>query len=225
MRVATTDQFELRPETVSMRYTHEGDEVETKLSHHSPDGKYAMQIVHEAGHELWSSLFIHRIELVTLPEKKVLAQLLPANEIGTNFSEEPRLLWAPDPNWCAFHFTYPDRGGNLSGQTLVFRETSGMFGAVSKATQLRTNELDGKAQVRLCEDVVPVRWGEPGILILKQTSQLVSDSDSQEEISWELKTAYGAKKDAMKLLRVKKLSAEEAGKLDEEIQVSSAAKQ
>lgn len=225
MRIATDKKGELHPEITAIRYPHEGNEIETKLSHHSTDRKYAMQIVHEAGHELWSSLFIHRIELVTLPEKRVLAQLLPANEIGTNFSEEPRLLWAPDSKWCAFHFTYPDRGGNLSGQTLVFRETSGTFGAVSKATLLRTNELDGKAEVRLCEDVVPVRWGEPGILILKQTSQLVSDSGSEETISWQLKTAYDAKKDAMRLVRVKKLSAEEAGKLDDEIQASSAAKQ
>jgi hypothetical protein len=225
MRVATRHKFEVRAETMSVRYAHEGNEVETKLSHHSPDKKFAMQTVYEAGHELWNSLFIHRIELVSLPDKKVIAQLLPANEIGTNFSEEPRLLWAADSKWCAFHFTYPDRGGNLSGQTLVFRETSGTFGAVSKATLLRTNELDGKAEVRLCEDVAPVRWGEPGILILKQTSQLVSDSGSEETISMELETAYDAKKDAMKLVRVKKLSAEEAGKLDEEIQASSAAKQ
>jgi hypothetical protein len=222
-RVAINDKFEVRPEFVSVRYAHEGDEVETTLFHHSPDKKYAVQIVYEAGHELWNSLFIHRIELVSLPEKKVLAELLPDSEVGTRFGPvdlaEPiiqPLVWSSDAKWCAFHFTYPDRGGHLSGYTTVFHEADGKFVATHKPRQIRADVLRHKIKRRLSEDVSPVRWIKPGTLLLKQTSQLVSDTGSEEEFSWQLEAAYDAKKKSMKVVGVKKLSAEDAAKLDEE---------
>jgi hypothetical protein len=216
-RITTNDKLKVRPEFLSVRYPHEGTETETKLSHHSPDGKFAMCIVHDAGHELWSSLFIHRIELLALPEKKVVAQLLPANETGTTFlTEGLELIWSEDSKWCAFHFAYPGRGGDPSGYTIVFRESGGNFVAANKPNQLRSASRDRDAEGRLSEDVMPVRWIKPGTLLLKQRAEIVADS--QTETTWRLEAAYDPKIHAMHFLKSKELSAEETEKFDVEIQ-------
>lgn len=176
-----------------------------------------MRIVYETGQELWSSLFIHRIELVALPEEKVVAQLLPASEVGTTFlTEGLELVWSEDSKWCAFYFAYPGRGGDPSGHTIVFRESGGNFVATNKPNQLRSASLDRDAESRLNEDVMPVRWTKPGNLLLKQRAEIVADSET--ETTWRLEVAYDPKIHAMHLLDTKELSAEETEKFNAEIQ-------
>ncbi|HET6406339.1 MAG TPA: hypothetical protein VFG14_00540 [Chthoniobacteraceae bacterium] len=223
MRIAANDKLELRVEPVTVRYAHEGDEVETRHSHHSPDRKYAIQTVYEAAHELWNSLFIHRIEMISLPEMKVLAQLLPASEAGTRFGSVDvaapvnlPLVWASDSKWCAFYFSYPDRGGHSSGHTTVFHEERGKFVATHKPRQLRAGVLRDPLEGQLSESVSPVRWIKPGTLFLEQTRHFVSDDGSEKELFWQLEAAYDEKRKSMRVVRVKKLSPEEAAKLDEE---------
>ena len=133
-----------------------------------------------------------------------------------------RLLWGPDSKWCAFHFTYPDRGEYLSGYTIVFRQADEKFVTASAPKQLRSNALDSKAEGLLNENVAPVRWLKPGILVAKHSWQIMEDAETPADHSWELETAYDAKKGKMQVVRVKELSPQEAGKLNEEMRASPA---
>ena len=130
--------------------------VSEEIRHTSPDGKYALRITYDrATNEgllrneesrpnggIFSQT-IHSIDLVSLPDKKALHQLL---EGGTEF-QGVTLLWSADSRWCAFYYSYPK-----AGYTDVYRVT----GAKAKLAH-KVHEL---------ENLQPVSWVKPGVLDL-----------------------------------------------------------
>ena len=76
-----------------------------KIRDTSPDKKFGMRIKCESEPEdpehIHSNL-ITAIDLVSLPSKKVVAQLLPSDDVGTTF-EDVMLIWSSDSKWCAFY--------------------------------------------------------------------------------------------------------------------------
>lgn len=198
-----------------VRYPHQGLGGETELSHHSPDGRYAMQTTFESGHGRWSSRFIHGIDLVELPTKRVVTQLLPAAELGTNFSGL-RLVWSSDSTWCAFYFAYPGRGGYPAGETIAFRKSGQKFLAASQVKKLRAAVLPDQEEGRLSEDVAPVHWIGAGQLLLKQTWHLVWDTKEPVERSWRFEADFSSGKRGV-IQQVKPLAAEDSAALEREI--------
>jgi hypothetical protein len=143
-----------------------------KIRDISPDGKFAMRILYDgemnkqlvkgekADPEKIFSETIKAIELVTLPAKNKVVELLPSDDVGTNY-DNITLVWAPDSNWCAFYYNQP-----RVGYTSVYRRRGDKFVEVTKPEDLR---VDVKGDVRN-EYVRPLRWTKPGTLVLEQLS-------------------------------------------------------
>ena len=143
--------------------------VAGKILKTSPDGKFAMRIKFnktmndqmlsandpKPAHDIFSEA-ISMIELVSLPEKEVVATLFdPEKEAGNNF--EITLLWSPDSKWCAFSWSYP-----RTGYTTVYHLRGKKFAAVNKPEELSPPT---KGSVRN-EHIIPKRWVKPGTLEL-----------------------------------------------------------
>ena len=87
----------------------------------SPDKKFAMRIRYEAetnkqlieGEKAAAENFfetIKAIELLSLPSRQGVANLLPDEELdGGNNYDDITLVWSPDSKWCAFYWEFPAR--------------------------------------------------------------------------------------------------------------------
>ncbi len=116
-----------------------------KIRDTSPDGKFAMRIQCDSepdNPENIDSSVITAIDLVLLPDKEVVASLLPNDDVGTTFSEVT-LRWSPDSKWCAFYYAQP-----RVGYTGVFRLSGSDFKAMNKPEELvATNKGDVRNEV------------------------------------------------------------------------------
>jgi hypothetical protein len=180
----------------------------SKLSHHSPDGKFAMRIVHEAEDETLHSDAIRRIELIAVSSGKALAQLLSEDDVETHF-EGWRLLWSPDSKWCAFYYQHP-----RTGYTTVFRRVKDKFTAANKPWALTDGTAAGDVRN---QHVQPIRWTDDGRLLLCQWTISRTPDRSVESYS-ELTAGYDEKKRTFRILKARELTLEESEKLDEEIE-------
>src|SRR6266566_7345368 len=143
-----------------------------KIRDISPDKKFAMRISYDdetnkqliesekADSEKIFSETIKAIELVTLPTKNKVLELLPSDDVGTNY-DNITLVWSSDSKWCAFYYNQP-----RVGYTSVYRQRGDKFVAVNNPDELRT---DVKGDVRN-EYVQPLRWTRSGVLLLEQLS-------------------------------------------------------
>jgi len=135
----------------------------------SPDGKFAVRMKYDQDlndrmlgannprpENNIFSLAITMIELVSLPEKEVVATLYDAaKDFGNNFGIT--LLWSSDSKWCAFYSSYP-----RIGYTTVYHLSGKEFKAANKPEELSPPT---KGPVRN-EYISPKRWVKPGTLEL-----------------------------------------------------------
>jgi len=131
-----------------------------KIRDVSPDGKFAFRIQFDGPlNELMQgknapakggiySETIESLTVVSLPAKKVVADLTDAAFEGGNHFEEITFLWSADSKWCAFYFTYP-----RVGYTVAFHLRGGKFTRAHSPYELENRE--------------PVRWLKPGVLELR----------------------------------------------------------
>ena len=160
----------------------------------SPDKKFAMQIVHDAeftGKQNIPGTGIHRIALVTWPEKKFVVELLPEDEAGLNFNGTD-LLWSSDSRWCALHYSFP-----RFGHTLVFQRNGETFSRVNEQGGLSA-PVDGDIRNQY---VTPVRWVKPGTLLLDQETVYRGGEGGGD--STRFTATYDAKTKKFRIKRVK----------------------
>jgi hypothetical protein len=137
-------------------YGEEFPQVE-KIRDVSPDGKFAVRISCSSEPDDPSNIdssLITAVELVSLPSKKVVANVGQDNE-----GNAPHLIWSKDSNW----FAYPLSGGPRVTDTYVYHRSGDGFARL-EAEELR---VDAKGNVRN-EYVNPIRWVKPGTLLLEQ---------------------------------------------------------
>ncbi len=161
----------------------EDDESWEKIRDTSPDKKFGMRIKCDgapADPEHIDSNLITAIELVSLPSKKVVAKLLPSDDVGTTF-EDVTLIWSSDSKWCAFYYRSP-----RTAYTNVFRRVGDKFVAANKSEKLMIH-LQGFVK---SEYVQPVRWFQPGVLVLKQ---LTIFHENDAEASYEFTARFESK--------------------------------
>jgi hypothetical protein len=145
-----------------------------KICDVSPDKKFAMRIRYEAetnkqlieGEKAAAEKIffetIKAIELLSLPSRQGVANLLPDEELGGgNNYDDITLVWSPDSKWCAFYWNFP-----RVGYTTVYRQRGDKFVELNKHEDLK---LDVKGDVRN-EYIRPLRWKKPGVLVLEQLS-------------------------------------------------------
>ena len=156
-----------------------------KIRDTSPDGKFAMRIQCDSepdDPESIDSAVITAIDLVSLPDKKVVASLLPKDDVGTTFSEVT-LLWSADSKWCAFYYAQP-----RVGYTGVFRLSGSEFKAVNKPEELvATNKGDVRN-----EYIKPTKWLKPGQLQLEQYS-IMRGGDGESDVKLQLTAGLNPK--------------------------------
>lgn len=172
----------------------------------SPDKKFAMRIVHEPGVDTEGEIdssFIRGIELVALPSRKVVAQLLPEEDIGLTF-EGVKLLWSPDSQWCAFYFRSP-----RVGYTQVLRRRGGTFHPVNEPGQLRVdaNTLVKDSDGVRNDYIEPQRWTKSGTLTLEQFA-IVRTGDETVDVRLRLVAQWDAKRKRFRIVSKKELPPE-----------------
>jgi hypothetical protein len=156
-----------------------------KIRDTSPDGKFAMRIQCDSepdDPENIDSAVITAIDLVSLPDKKAVASLLPKDDVGTTFSEVT-LMWSADSKWCAFYYAQP-----RVGYTGVFRLSGSEFKAVNKPEELvATNKGDVRN-----EYIKPTKWLKAGTLQLEQYS-IMRGGDGESDVKLQLTAGLNPK--------------------------------
>jgi len=168
-----------------------------KIRDTSPDGKFAMRIQCDAepdDPENIDTSLITAIDLVSLPDKKVVTSLLPKDDVGTAFSEVT-FLWSPDSKWCAFYYAQ-----HRIGYTFVFQRAGGTFKLATKPEKLMGHV---KGDVRN-EYIKPTKWVKPGVLALEQYDILRGEDASDVK----LQLTAGMKNGKFGVLSQKKLPSE-----------------
>jgi hypothetical protein len=176
-----------------------------KIRDASPDQKFAMRILYDAetnrqliesekaDAEKVFSETIKAIDLVALPSKNKVAELLPADDVGSNY-DNITLIWSPDSKWCAFYYNQP-----RVGYTAVYRQVGDKFTPANQPEDLR---VDVKGDVRN-EYISPLRWTKPGVLLLEQLS--IFRGGDIDDAKFQLTAALDSKTGKFKVLSKKKL--------------------
>jgi hypothetical protein len=141
----------------------------------SPDKKFAMAITCDgtpADPDNIDSALIKSISLVSMPGKKVVAKLLPDEDVQTHF-EDMKLLWSSDSKWCAFYYAQP-----RIGYTSVLHLSGDKFVLIVRPMDLRI-PYPKNASVRR-EFISPVKWNKPGELVLNQDAIMHNNAEDSD---------------------------------------------
>jgi uncharacterized protein YecT (DUF1311 family) len=167
-----------------------------KIRDISPNRKFAVRILYEADvvqedPEKIDSTTIKAIELVALPAKNKVLDLLPSDEVGTNY-DHIALMWSPDSKWCAFYYNAP-----RVGYTSVYHQGDHKFVAVNKPEDLVAH-VEGDVTN---EYIRPLRWARPGVLLLEQLCLF----QGGDEAEFQLTAGLDPKTGKFRILSKKKL--------------------
>jgi hypothetical protein len=160
-----------------------------KIRDVSPDKRFAMRISYDA--ELNNQVIkaenadsakifsqtIKGIELVSLPEKSVVANFSRDQELGGEY-DYILLVWSPDSKWCAFYAAAP-----RIGYTTVYRQKGNQFILLNEPQELSV-EIKGHVNH---EYVRPVEWTKPGVLVLEQSATFSHGSGDERPIRFTAK--------------------------------------
>ena len=200
-----------------------------KIRDISPDKRFAMRISYDA--EMYKKMFpaekgeagktpstlqrgiqdqyffqtIKAIELVSLPEKLVLA-VLPWD----GSAEQTSLTWSRDSRWCAFYASTA-----RWGLTWVYHLRRDKFVPVGEnlqpegeghGTWVTPLEINVEGDVRR-EWLKPIRWVESGVLLLEQ-SVIFRGADAGEA-TYRLTAAFDEKTGKFRVISKKKVPSKE----------------
>lgn len=142
---------------------------------------------------------IKSIELVSLPDKKVVANLLPDEELGGgNNYDDITLIWSNDSKWCAFYWSFP-----RVGYTTVYKQRGDKFVELNKPEGLMVSV---KGDVRN-EYIRPIKWEKPGVLLLEQFD-IFRGADAGEA-TYRLTAAFDEKASKFQIISKKKVPSKE----------------
>ena len=182
-----------------------------KIRDISPDKKFAMRILYDAEEnkqliegekadsEKIFSETIKSIELISLPDKKVVANLLPEEELGGgNNYDNITLIWSNDSKWCAFYWSFP-----RIGYTTVSKQRSDKFVELNKPEELM---VAVKGDVRN-EYIRPIKWVKPGVLLLEQFD--IFRGGESEDATYQFTAKFDDKSGKFQVISKKKVSSKE----------------
>ncbi|HEY6070492.1 MAG TPA: hypothetical protein VIU85_03880 [Chthoniobacterales bacterium] len=142
----------------------EPDSLKEKISDFSPDKKFALRTSYDPAIDDGSNGSISKdaiksVEVIALPDKKVVATLVEGNDGGDIGSIEGKIVWSSDAKWFAY--------GVSEGHRVI--ETSAYHWKGDKFEPLQTENLSvdpgGDARNQY---ITPLRWTKPGTLVLKE---------------------------------------------------------
>jgi hypothetical protein len=160
-----------------------------KIRDVSPNKKFAMRITYNAElnnqvikaekadpNKIFSQT-IKDIELVSLSDKSVVANLLADQHLGGEY-DFILLVWSGDSNWCAFYAAAP-----RIGYTTAYQQRGNKFVSLNDPEQLSV-EVEGSPNH---EYVRPVEWTKPGTLALEQSATFVQGRGDERPIRFTVK--------------------------------------
>jgi len=185
----------------------EAGAVSERIRDVSPNGKCAMRILydgkvnakviaaeHATDPDSIASETIQSIDLVALPSKEIIAELLKPD----GHFEDVTLTWSQDSKWCAFYYAEP-----RVGYTTVYRENGKKFSDLNapEALSIPTKGDPNHQHIK------PVRWIEPGTLVLSQElAYRISDKITDGSCQFTVKFNESGK---FRVISKKKLPAED----------------
>lgn len=138
--------------------------LKEKLSDFSPDKKFALRTnydpaIDDGSGESISADAIKSIDVIALPEKKVVATLVEGNDGGDIGSIEGKIVWSSDAKW----FAYGVSEGHRVTETSVCHWTGDHFEPLT--TENLSVDPGGDARNQY---ITPLRWTKPGTLVLNE---------------------------------------------------------
>jgi hypothetical protein len=167
-----------------------------KIQDISPDKKFAVRIRYDApmSGDTISSDAVHAVEIVTLPDKQPVEQLL--GERASGFSlEDFKLLWSPDSK--AFVFSIDD----VRTSVVAIEELQGGKFVVANEPP---DDLQIEVKGAFTQYVRPVRWLKPGELLLKEVAGF---RDERAQTTLQLTAKKDAATGKYKIVSHKRVSA------------------
>jgi hypothetical protein len=205
-----------------------------KIRDISPDKKFAMRISYDAQKyrqmfpaaksdagkasaalqrgikEEYFSATIKAIELVSLPQKLVVAELP-----WDGSADQTSLTWSRDSRWCAF---YAETA--RWGLTWIYHLRDNKFVPLSEKGQLGVDvessaretwgtplEVDEEDNELRREWLKPIRWVKPGVLLLEQS--LIFRGFDAGEATYRLTAAFDEKTGKFRIISKKKVPSKE----------------
>ena len=176
-----------------------------KIRDVSPDKKFAMRISYDA--ELNEQVInaekadqgkifsqtIEAIELVSLPDKSVVANFSANQQLGGEY-DFILLVWSPDSKWCAFYATAP-----RIGYTTVYKQSGNKFDLLNEPRELSV-KIEGHVNH---EYIRPVEWTKPGVLILEQSATFSRGSGDERPIRFTAR--FNEKTDEFRIVSKKRV--------------------
>ena len=147
-----------------MAFSTEEDSLQEKISDHSPDKKFALRTkydstIDDGSRDEISKEAIKSIDVVAMPEKKVVANLVQDFDGGDIGSISTKIIWSPDSKW----FAYGESGGHRVTNTDVFHWKGDKFEALD--TEHLSVPAGGDPRNQY---ITPIKWLKPGTLLLEQ---------------------------------------------------------
>jgi hypothetical protein len=179
-----------KPQTVAGENpSNQQPSLAEKVRDVSPDKKFAMRISYDAelnkqvtkaekaDPEKIFSQTIKAIELVSLPDKSVVANFLADQQLSGEY-DFLLLVWSPDSNWCAFYATAP-----RIGYTTVYKRSDSKFDLLNEPQELSI-KIEGHVDH---EYIRPIEWTKPGVLVLEQSATFSHGSGDERPIRFTAK--------------------------------------
>jgi hypothetical protein len=160
-----------------------------KIRDVSPDKKFAMRISYDgelnnqvvkaenANPGKIFSQTIKAIELVSLPDKSIVANFLADQQLGGEY-DFILLVWSADSKWCAFYAAAP-----RIGYTTAYQQRGDKFVSLNDSEQLSV-EIKGRP---LHEYIRPVEWTKPGVVVLEQSATFSEGRSDERPIRFTVK--------------------------------------
>jgi uncharacterized protein YecT (DUF1311 family) len=177
-----------------------------KIRDVSPDNKFAMRIRYDADlnkqvikaekadAEKIFSQTIKAIELISLPDKSVVADFSADQKLGGEY-DYLLLVWSADSKWCAFYVAAP-----RIGYTAVYKQRGNEFVLLNEPQELSV-EIEGNANH---EYIRPIEWTQPGVLVLEQSATFLHGSGDERPIRFTAK--FDQKTDRFRIISKKRVT-------------------
>src|SRR3954462_2124431 len=143
-----------------------------KISHVSPDGEFALLVSYDeelnnesnatgtAKSKQIDPATIKRLDLVAMPSKKIVVNLLAEDVLGGYTG--PTMIWSADSKWFAIYSGY-----SRTGDTQVYRRNGNEFILALQTDDAQVHSEKGLADAEVRNEYVrPVRWTKSGRLLL-----------------------------------------------------------
>jgi hypothetical protein len=193
----------------AMRVRYDGEMYQKMfLTEKNETGK-TPSTLQQAINEQYFPATIKAIELVSLPQKLVVAELP-----WDGSADQTSLIWSRDSKWCAFYASTARWGltwiYHLRGDKFVPARENAESGVDvegdARGTWITPLEIEVEGDVRR-EWLKPIRWVRPGVLLLEQS--VIFRGEDAGEATYRLTATFDERTGKFRIISKKKVPSKE----------------